>query len=274
MALMPQGLVRIQQSRQSHFVTISCYRREARLADEGICRAFLDSLKCVRSTRGLRVDGYVRMPEHVHLLLSEPERGLLCGALQALKISLVRRPGGGRLWQRRYYDRNVSHHAEFVEKLRYIHRNPLVRGLCAQPEEWPWSSFRHYLTAQPGVVEIESEWTALRRAGREPNPMKLAAVSAPTSAKCRQIWGHPQPGDFRCGPPAFLHSILNIRYLLFSLQTSSTYSGVQLPSELELLATSQRWRRCFLMARKEFHFLTGYRTAPAKHGQRRRKQRL
>jgi len=189
MASMPQGLVRIQQSRQSHFVTISCYRREARLADEGICRAFLDSLKCVRSTRGLRVDGYVRMPEHVHLLLSEPERGLLCGALQALKISVVRRTGGRRLWQRRYYDRNVSHHAEFVEKLRYIHRNPVKRGLCAQPEEWPWSSFHHYLTAEPGVVEIESEWTAMRRAGREPNPMKLAAVSAPTSAKCRQIWG-------------------------------------------------------------------------------------
>ena len=39
------------------------------------------------------------------------------------------------------------------------------------------------------VPQLESEWTAMRRAGREPNPMKLAAVSAPTSAKCRQIWG-------------------------------------------------------------------------------------
>jgi putative transposase len=173
---MPQGLVRIQHSEQSHFVTFSCYRREARLADECICRAFLDSLERARSTRALRLYGYVLMPEHVHLLLSEPERGVLCGALQALKISVVRRTGSGRLWQRRYYDRNVSNHAEFVEKLRYIHRNPVVRGLCAQPEEWPWSSFRHYLTAEAGMVEIESEWTAMRRAGREPKPMKLTAV--------------------------------------------------------------------------------------------------
>jgi putative transposase len=169
-------LFRIQQSKQSHFVTFSCYRREARLVDEDICRKFLDSLEWVRSTRGLRLYGYVLMPKHVHLLLSEPEHGLLSGALQALKISVVRCSGSGRLWQRRYYDRNVSDHAEFVEKLRYLHRNPVARGLCAQPHDWPWSSFQHYLTGEAGAVEIESEWTAMRRAGLEPKPMKLPAV--------------------------------------------------------------------------------------------------
>jgi putative transposase len=168
---MPQGLIRIQQSKQSHFVTFSCYRREARLTGESTCQAFLDSLERVRRTRGIRLYGYVLMPEHVHLLMSEPECGLLCGALQALKISVARRAGGGTMWQRRYYDRNVSDHEEFVEKLRYIHRNPVTRGLCARPQQWPWSSFQHYLTAETSVVEIESEWTAMRREGREPKPM-------------------------------------------------------------------------------------------------------
>jgi putative transposase len=168
---MPKGLIRLQQSRQSHFVTFSCYRREARLTDTNLCRVFLDALEHVRSERGIRVYGYVLMPEHVHLLLSEPERELLCAALQALKICVARRNGGGRLWQRRYYDRNVSDHAEFVEKLRYIHRNPVARGLCTQPEEWLWSSYRHYLTAEAGPVEIESQWTAMRREGREPKLM-------------------------------------------------------------------------------------------------------
>jgi putative transposase len=173
---MPQGLVRFQQSEQSHFVTFSCFLREARLTNPNVCHAFLQSLERVRRLRGLRVYGYVLMPEHVHLLLSETERGLLCGAMQALKVGVTRRAGGGRLWQSRYYDRNVSDHPEFVEKLCYIHRNPVKRGLCARPEDWPWSSFRHYLAAEVGVVEIESEWTAMRRAGREPNPMKLFAV--------------------------------------------------------------------------------------------------
>ena len=37
---------------------------------------------------------------------------------------------------------------KFVEKLRYIHRNPVERGLAAKPEDWPWSSFGHYAAGE------------------------------------------------------------------------------------------------------------------------------
>jgi len=77
---MPQGLVRIQQSKQSHFVRFSCSRREARLTGKSSCQAFRESLERVRRTRGIRLYGYVRMPEHVHLRMSEPEHGARCGA--------------------------------------------------------------------------------------------------------------------------------------------------------------------------------------------------
>jgi hypothetical protein len=63
----------------------------------------------------------------------------------------------------RYYDFNVWSERKFVEKLRYIHRNPVVRGLVERPEDWQWSSFRHYLTGAEGTVKIESQWTARRR---------------------------------------------------------------------------------------------------------------
>jgi len=53
--------------------------------------------------------------------------------------------------------------AKRIEKLRYIHRNPVVRGLVASPELWAWSSFRHYASGFEGVVEIESQWTARKR---------------------------------------------------------------------------------------------------------------
>jgi putative transposase len=52
---------------------------------------------------------------------------------------------------------------KFVEKLRYIHRNPVQRGLVDRPEDWKWSSFRHYVSGETGSVEIESQWTARRR---------------------------------------------------------------------------------------------------------------
>jgi hypothetical protein len=71
--------------------------------------------------------------------------------------------GEQHFWQKRYYDFNIRDYPQFVEKLRYIHRNPVKAGLCERPEDWEWSSFRHYATGGEGRVEIESEWTARKR---------------------------------------------------------------------------------------------------------------
>jgi hypothetical protein len=86
--------------------------------------------------------------------------------------SLRRAPGsrplsganlGGSFWEKRYYDRNVRDAREFIVKLRYLHRNPVKRGLVNKPEDWKWSSFRHYALREKGTVEIESDWTARDR---------------------------------------------------------------------------------------------------------------
>src|SRR5262249_22762593 len=109
---------------------------------------------------------YVVMPEHVHLLLSEPAREVLADAVHYLKLSFAKSVGSGVFWQKRYYDRNVRNEQEFKAKLRYIHRNPVKRGLCERPEDWTSSSYRHYALREKGVVEIESEWTARDRQRR------------------------------------------------------------------------------------------------------------
>jgi putative transposase len=147
-------------------------------------RVFESALERVRRSFRLRVYGYVVMPEHVHLLVSEPERtaplkptpGLngppdLADALKSLKQGVARRLIGDadHFWQKRYYDFNVRNYEQFVEKLHYIHWNPVKKGLCKRAEEWPWSSFLHHATGREGRFEIESEWTARlreRAAGR------------------------------------------------------------------------------------------------------------
>ena len=106
------------------------------------------------------------MPEHVHLLVSEPERGTLAEAMRNLKLSFSKRlprERPGPFWQKRYHDRNVRDEREFGGKLRYIHRNPVKRGLVKEPADWKWSSFRHHALREKGAVEIESEWTARDR---------------------------------------------------------------------------------------------------------------
>jgi len=160
-----RGLKRFHQSRDPHFITFSCYRRTPLLNSLHAKDTFVTALERVRRTYGLRVFGYVVMPEHVHLLLSEPDRDTLAVAIKSLKQGVSRRLIGAadHFWQKRYYDFNVRSHDQFVEKLRYIHRNPVKRELCAAPEDWQWSSFRHYPTGAEGQVEIESEWTARKR---------------------------------------------------------------------------------------------------------------
>jgi putative transposase len=86
---MPWDLKRYQQSGQSHFVTFSCYHRLPYLT-ERLRDIFLSSLERTRTNYRLRIYGYVVMPEHVHLLVSEPDVEMLSKTIQALKISVAR----------------------------------------------------------------------------------------------------------------------------------------------------------------------------------------
>jgi putative transposase len=170
---MPRGLVRYQQTGDFHFVTFSCFHRLSHLDSPEARDLFESSLECTRRRYSFVVVGYVVMPEHVHLLVGEPLTGMLAGALQALKLSVARRRTERPFWQARYYDFNVHTEAKRVEKLRYMHRNPVVRGLVAKPEDWAWSSFRHYATGHEGTVEIESHWAASRRGHQLPEILRF-----------------------------------------------------------------------------------------------------
>jgi putative transposase len=147
---MPDGLKRLHNSEQSHFLTFSCYHRLPLLAQMQMQSAFLVALEQTRRRFQMRIYGYVVMPEHVHLLLSEPAGEMLSRAVQMLKSKVSiqarkerkRAAGDMPFWQTRYFDHNVRNNEGFVTQLRYIHRNPVKRGLCAAPEDWPWSSFR------------------------------------------------------------------------------------------------------------------------------------
>jgi putative transposase len=44
--------------------------------------------------------------------------------------------------------------AKEVEKLKYMHRNPVVRGLVPSPEDWRRSSYRSYAYGEAGLVRI------------------------------------------------------------------------------------------------------------------------
>jgi putative transposase len=123
---MPSRLERYQQSGQLHYITFTCFHRRKLLDTESARDAFEHTLERVRRWYSLDVFGYVVMPEHIHILVSEPARSTLAVALQMLKQISARKmkgkAGDSRFWQRRYYDFNVFSQRKFVEKLGYLHR--------------------------------------------------------------------------------------------------------------------------------------------------------
>jgi putative transposase len=48
-----------------------------------------------------------------------------------------------------------------VEKLRYMHRNPVKRGLVESAEQWRWSSYRFYILNEAGPVRVNEGWTKI-----------------------------------------------------------------------------------------------------------------
>ena len=174
---MPKRLQHYYGAGYLHFITTSCYRRQPLLGDPRNRDLFLTVLEQVRRRYHFVVVGYVVMPEHIHLLLGEPERGNPSVVMQALKQGFARRLlrkmrlrhnprqlelwdaalDKGHVWQRRFYDFVVFTEKKRVEKLRYMHRNPVKRGLVLEPQDWMWSSFRHYSGNEDGPVLVNEQ---------------------------------------------------------------------------------------------------------------------
>ena len=167
---MTRGLLRKQDRGDFHFITFSCDQQYPYLATPEARDLVEDALERMRLRYLFALAGYVVMPEHVHLLMSEPKIGTLDSAIQGIKVSVSKRRPESPFWLSRYYDFNVFASKKRIEKLRYIHRNPVAEGLVEKPEDWLWSSFRHYAFGENRVVEVESDWIAVRRDRRRSNP--------------------------------------------------------------------------------------------------------
>ncbi len=174
---MPRGLHRYYGADHLHFITCSCDRRMPLLGSARSRDRILSVLEQTRKRYRFVMVGYVVMPEHIHLLLSEPEVGTPSTVMQVLKQRTARAllpktkpcdprqaklfretPVRAPFWQTRFYDFNVWTEKKRVEKLRYMHRNPVPRGLVAEPDDWRWSSYRFYLLGEPGLVRVHEGW--------------------------------------------------------------------------------------------------------------------
>jgi putative transposase len=165
---------RYDEAGHAHYLTFSCLRRQPFLTRDR-CRAwFIEAVEAARVRACFDLWAFVIMPEHTHLLVLPHEGVVISRVLQAVKqpvaqkaLGWLRRehvnipksmeyhePGGRiscRFWQPGGgYDRNLWSLEEILEKVRYIHDNPIRRGLVDRPQDWFWSSWRAW---EEGVNE-------------------------------------------------------------------------------------------------------------------------
>jgi putative transposase len=159
LASMPWGLQRIHDQGHTHFITFSCFERRPYLAHAAARDLVVDGLARTQKRYGLCIFGFVVMPEHVHVLLAEPAERSVAEVMKCWKLSVTLRQELRPFWEQRYHDFNVFTNEKRTEKLRYLHRNPVVRGLVEKPGEWRWSSFCSYSEKAACGLEIETGWT-------------------------------------------------------------------------------------------------------------------
>lgn len=172
---MPKNLKRYAGRNDLHFITFCCYQRRALLRSVRSRNLVIEILREVRAKYGFSLVGYVIMPEHIHLLLSECAAASPAKVVQVFKQRVSRRSRGKkrahtqqlslrfpetrselrRFWQRPYYDFNVYSRKKLWEKLHYMHGNPVEERLVKHPRDWPWSSWSYYARGQ-GLLKTDA----------------------------------------------------------------------------------------------------------------------
>jgi len=79
---------------------------------------------------------FLLMPDHLHALIVFPHDSAMSMTVRDWKRGTARFQDV--CWQENYFDHRVRNETEAQEKWRYIRRNPVVKSLCADEDDWPW----------------------------------------------------------------------------------------------------------------------------------------
>ena len=163
------------------FITASCNQRLNLFASDRIRAVFADSLAAAREKHGFELFAWVLMPNHFHLLMRpcrvahggdiKPLSPMLASIKQGVSQRvipgwkrlnapilprLVDSDGSIRFWQPGGgFDRTVRDLTEFTKEVKYIHRNPVARGLVERPEDWVWSSVHWWMGSREQPVKCD-----------------------------------------------------------------------------------------------------------------------
>jgi REP element-mobilizing transposase RayT len=178
-----KDLPKFNDNSYAHSITTRTYENRPYFKNDEFSRILLGELRFYSQKYGLSLIGYVIMPDHVHMLLwwekDEKPDLTVSKIVQVIKGTTARRcvdlsKSRGwehllqatqkdaavskshkrnlkyRLWQAGFYDFNVHSEEKLLEKLNYVHNNPVKAGLVSSPCDYKWSSYKKYFKEKNG----------------------------------------------------------------------------------------------------------------------------
>lgn len=158
-----------------HFVTTKTFNNVKIFERKEKAQLFLKILYEVKEKLNFLLIAFVIMPDHLHLMIVPDRRNTISDVMRHLKGRFARlynksrrinsadyrktvivhrtgnsSPSKGKIWQEGFYDHVISNQKEFLEKLNYIHNNPVTAKMVAKPEDYKFSS-------ASGIYKIDLE---------------------------------------------------------------------------------------------------------------------
>ena len=153
---MPSRRVAAELNAGTYYLTLTVQRWYTLFDRYNRWQIMSDSIRYCQDNKGLELNGYVFMLNHIHLIVTSPD---MAGFLRdfkrftsakfkanlettepsVLKLFLDAQ-GSYRFWMETNAPKKIENPAFYLQKPNYIHENPVRKGYVDRPEHWLWSS--------------------------------------------------------------------------------------------------------------------------------------
>jgi REP element-mobilizing transposase RayT len=148
--------------------------------DPAIVSLILESVRFLQKERKFALYSYVIMENHMHLIASAPELGKAVKEFKSFTARTIidylkdnnaipvleklanaklyhKKESTYQLWQEGSHPEEIYNEKMLIQKIMYIHNNPVKRGYVDEPQHWRYSSARNY-EGMEGLLEVITDW--------------------------------------------------------------------------------------------------------------------
>ena len=146
----------------AYFITTATHKRERIFANQKTCKILLVALEFFKLTLDYKIYAYCLMPNHLHIILQTMGKHNPSYIMRMIKGNFSRKfnmmhSRQGKVWQEGFYDTGLRNIAMMLQKIEYIHDNPVRAGIVPSPDQYPFSSYTFYHGENYcGIPEIDT----------------------------------------------------------------------------------------------------------------------